>query len=174
MYEKAFLILLYNQFFRFLTFFKRRQWAKILVILASLGVIGLLSLGVFFFSYSTFLFFTGYQQYNQPVITYSLSITFVLTFVLTFGSALITALGTLFQRDDNLLLFSWPISPASIFELRLVDTALVATWPVFVFALPVVFGYSLAMGLSWVSLFLFLLAGRQGLFSSDPSGMLRA
>ena len=174
MYEKAFFILLGNQFFRFLTYFKRRQWAKILVILASLGIIGLLALGVFFFSYSTFLFFTGYQQYNQPVITYSLAITFVLTFVLTFGSALITALGTLFQRDDNLLLFSWPVSPASIFELRLVDTALVSTWPVFVFALPVVFGYSLAMGLSWISLLLFLLVTLFLTLSATLSGILLA
>ncbi|MFC1726979.1 hypothetical protein ACFL0Y_00480 [Patescibacteria group bacterium] len=174
MIDKAFFILLGNQFLRFWSFFKHRQWPRILVMIIILVFMFILAIGIFFFSYTTFSFFGQYQDINQPIVIYSLAITFILTFVLTFFSSLITALGTLFQRDDNRLIFSWPIEIESIFELRLIDTALLSSWPLLTLTLPVIFGYGFALNLSLPVICLFILVTLFLALSATLLGVLLA
>ena len=136
--------------------FKRRDWARFLVMIAFILIFLLLAGGVFFFSLTSFIFLGEYPKYNQPVITYSLAVTFVLTALLTLASSMITSLGALFQKEDNPLLFSLPIKTITIFESRLLDTIFLSNWPLFVFAFPLILGYGRALRLGLFTTLLFL------------------
>lgn len=156
MIDPAFFILQRNKIARFLLIFKRGEWAKILVILAFFLVFLLLSAVVFFFSFTSFKFLGQYPQIDQPIIIYTLAVTFILISVLTLTSSIMTGLGVLFQKEDNLLLFSLPIKTATIFESRFLDVILLSNWPLFAFGLPLILGYGLALELDFFSTLLFL------------------
>jgi hypothetical protein len=156
MIDPIFFTLQANKLTRVVALFKQRNWARLLVMMAFLAIFFLLAGGVFLFSLMTFIFLGGYPEYNQPVITYSLAITFVFTAVLILASSMITSLGTLFQREDNSLLFSSPIEIGTIFESRLLDTIFLSIWPLFVFAFPLILGYGRAFRLGFSTIFLFL------------------
>lgn len=156
MIDPAFFILQESKLKRFLAIFREGNWAKILVMAAFLLIFLALSGGVFLFSLSTFKLLGQYSYVGQPIIVYTLATTFILTSVLTLGSSVITSLRTLFQREDNQLLFSFPLEAATIFESRLVDIIFLSSWPLFAFALPLVLGYRLGLGLDSFPTFLFL------------------
>jgi len=155
MNSRAFWALQTSKLIRLASLFRRGQWAKILVILTTLVILLLLALGIFYFSLTSFKFLSEYPIASQPIITYSLAATFILTAVLVLASAVITSLQTLFQRDDNSLVFSWPIPITAIFSSRLLNSLLLANWPMLVFSLPFILGYSAAFGLNWTARSLF-------------------
>ena len=157
MNSRAFWALQTSKLIRLASLFRRGQWAKILVILTTLVILLLLALGIFYFSLTSFKFLSEYPIASQPIITYSLAATFILTAVLVLASAVITSLQTLFQRDDNSLVFSWPIPITAIFSSRLLNSLLLANWPMLVFSLPFILGYSAAFGLNWTTRSLFLI-----------------
>lgn len=156
MIDRAFFTLQENKARRFLLIFKRGEWAKVLVIFVYLLIFLFLALGVFLFSLTSFRFLGQYPDVDQPIIIYTLAITFILTSILTFTSSIITGLGALFQKEDNSLLFSLPIKTATIFESRLADVIFLSNWPLFVFALPLILGYKFALELDFLPTLLFL------------------
>ncbi|HUW21418.1 MAG TPA: hypothetical protein VMW41_01990 [Candidatus Bathyarchaeia archaeon] len=153
---KKFFILQTDKINRFLSLFRKNNWAQIAVIFGSLLIFAGLSLAVFLFSLNSFLFLAQYPETSQPIIIYSLAVTFILSFLLVFVSAIVASLGGLFQREDNILLFSLPIETAIIFESRLIDIIILSSWPIFIFAVPLVFGFSKAFKMSLTSSFVFL------------------
>ncbi len=157
MIDPAFFILQVNKTKRLLSIFKQRDWAKLLVVTGSLLIFLLIAVGVYFFSLFNFKFLNQYPESSQPVIVYSLAVTAILTAVLILFSSIITSLGTFFQRDDNLLVFSLPLKTATIFESRLLDTIFLSSWPLFVFGLPFILGYGVAFRLDLFSVLLFLI-----------------
>lgn len=141
---------------RFLSLFRKGNWAQVLVIIFSLLIFSGVAVAVYFFSLGSFRFLGQYPESSQPIITYSLAATFILTSLLILFSSVITGLGVLFQRNDNGLVFSLPLQTGTIFESRFLDVITLSSWPLFVFALPQILGYSHALHLNLTTMLLAL------------------
>ncbi|MBN1262886.1 MAG: hypothetical protein JW991_00855 [Candidatus Pacebacteria bacterium] len=156
MIDPAFFTLQKNKLKLLLAWFKNGNWARIVVAGLTTAIFISLALGVFGFAYAGFSFLGQYPEASEPIIAYTLAVTFILTLSLTTFSAFATSLTSLFQKDDNHLLLSLPIRSTIIFESRLIDIVLISSWPLLVFGLPQTLGYGLGVGLDWGSIFIFL------------------
>ncbi len=142
-----FFVLQKTKLIQLITIFRKKDWAKILVMLAFIFIGLILAAFTYLFSYSSFSFLQNYPDFRKSISFYILSTWFFLIFILAFASGFISSLSILFNRDDDNLLFSLPIKPKIIFNSRFMDLTLISSWPIIVFGIPLLLAFKISFDL---------------------------
>jgi len=103
--------------------------------------------GAFTLMYRGITFIAGFPGVGDYVIGKLLYLFTLALVVMLIASNTVLAYPVLYARRENTLLFSLPLSPASIMSCKLWETLFLSSWAFLLMALPLVLAYFLAAGM---------------------------
>jgi len=109
-------------------------------------VIGAFLVGGFFFFYRFFNYLSPIELIGIIIADKIIAYSFFIFLLLLLMSNGITALSTLYYSQELDYLHSTPLSPSSIFTLKLLETIFYSSWATIIGALPIVTAYLISFG----------------------------
>ncbi len=116
--------------------------------IAVIGIfIAIWTCGGFALMYRGIAFIAGFPGVGDYLIGKLLYLFTLALMVMLIASNIVLAYPVLYARRENTLLFSLPLSPASIMSCKLLETLFLSSWAFLLMALPLLLAYFLAAGM---------------------------
>lgn len=116
--------------------FRRREWARIIVMAAFLALAALIAAGSYVGFVHGFRFFKGDAFFGEALAAYSMEATFLIVAALVFASAVSSGISFYFGLQENKFIFSSPYPPFRLFFARFAQNAAFSLWPVLLIGFP--------------------------------------
>jgi ABC-2 type transport system permease protein len=127
--------------------------SRFLGFLLSSAVAVIIAFLIYRFDLFVFSYLMGVPELGRMVIARFFELAFLLFFLVLMISTALTALSMLYRQDELSLLFSLPVSYATIFTVKYLEVMVYSSWALVALTVPFILSYAVYFEVQWLMYF---------------------